>query len=370
MAQIALPFRIALVAVLVIGALWATVLRPKGADTTPAPEPTAPGVAGLTRAVDKANGAAATSDAANARIDAASGGQDAASTGGTAAPRTAAPAAPAVPAAAGDAKALAGVAAGDPSAPLVRALGDGKVAVLLFAGRRAADDRAARRAVRGVRTRHRAVVVKVVAPRAVGKYEAITRGAKVSQFPTLLVIGPDKVAKPITGFTTGGEVDQAVADAVVAARPLRRMVVAGDSAARQARRTCPAGAAGSACRTYFAQANRSCVAGAQTVIEAVADARGSGAAPQAIVSQFLAGATTSAGQFAALQPPAAQAAGHERAAALMQADLERTRRLMNSALKAPDPVGVIVAGARRHERSAAGKRASATMRRLGYAACA
>jgi hypothetical protein len=47
-AQIALPLRIALVALLVVAALWFTVLKPKPADTaSTAPPPQAPGVAGL-----------------------------------------------------------------------------------------------------------------------------------------------------------------------------------------------------------------------------------------------------------------------------------------------------------------------------------
>jgi len=216
MAQIALPFRIALVAVLVLGALWATVLRPKGDDTAavPAPASTAPGVDGLTNAVDKAKGAAATSDAANARLDAATGGPHAAATSSGRA------AAPAAGRAAAKAKgsSVEGVDAGDPSAPLVRALVEGKVVVLLFAGDRAVDDRAARRAVRAVGRRDGDVLVKLAPPRSVGRYEAITRGVKVGQFPTVLVIGPDKVARPITGFTTAGAVDQMVGDAVAKGR--------------------------------------------------------------------------------------------------------------------------------------------------------
>jgi hypothetical protein len=373
MAQIALPFRIALVAVLVIGALWVTVLRPKADDGEPAaaaPAPTAPGAAGLGRAIDKANGAAAASDAANARIQAATGGQAAAA--GNASKATPRAAAHSSGGARSGAKppSVDGVDAGDPSAPLVRALADGKVVVLLFAGSRAVDDRAARRAVRAVPRHRGAVVVKIAPPRAVGKYEAITRGAKVSQFPTVLVIGADKVARPIVGFTTGGEVDQAVSDAVAAARPARHLAVARAAATAHARRTCGAGSAGADCRTYFAQANDACVAMAVDAVDAAVNVAVAGGTPAAVLAQVQASVTQSVAQFAALTPPAAQVAGHKRATALLRADARKMDKLIAGARKAPDPAASLARGARRAQNSKAGKRAAATMRRLGYAACA
>ena len=57
MAQISPPFRILLVAVALLGAVWFVALRPKPEAGTDAPLPVAPGVAGLTRATDKAQGA-------------------------------------------------------------------------------------------------------------------------------------------------------------------------------------------------------------------------------------------------------------------------------------------------------------------------
>ncbi|MCW3016516.1 MAG: hypothetical protein JWO02_3608, partial [Solirubrobacterales bacterium] len=65
MDQLSLPYRIALVAFLVAAALYFVVLRPKdepapSATPAAAPAATAPGVKGLTTAVDKAKGAVAT----------------------------------------------------------------------------------------------------------------------------------------------------------------------------------------------------------------------------------------------------------------------------------------------------------------------
>lgn len=316
MAQIALPFRIALVAVLVAGALWATVLRPKGADTASTPPPTAPGVAGLARAVDKANGAVAVSAAANAKVDAATGGQDATA----ASPAPGAQSAPAHTAAAPKPTALpvAGVAAGDPSVPLVRALGQAKVVVLLFAGTRAADDRAARQAMRGVSRHGGTVMVKVAAPRLVGDYEAITRGVNVNQFPTVLVIGPDKVAKPIVGFTTAGEVDQLVSDAVAAAQPARRIDARQTAAERRARSICSSVGDRSACTTFLVAANQSCTTAQLQTLAGDATGRTTGETPAARKARHRANVIRMAGALAAMQPPASLRTPHTSAVALMR----------------------------------------------------
>jgi hypothetical protein len=210
-AQISLPLRIALVAVLAVGALWMTVLKPK-TPADDAPLPTAPGVTGLANDVSAAKGAVDKSNAANAKTQAA--------TGGVAGPATSSPSAVkgAHDAAAGEPVKPAGAAAPDRSAPLIRALDRRKAVVLLFWSRRGADDRAVRRAVRGLPTRHGRVVVKVAPISHVGRYTAITSGAEILQSPTTLVIGPDRTARPIVGLTTTGEVDQAVADALRAAK--------------------------------------------------------------------------------------------------------------------------------------------------------
>ncbi|MGZ6695375.1 MAG: hypothetical protein ACXVFL_06975 [Solirubrobacteraceae bacterium] len=238
MEQISLPYRIALGALLVVAALWFTVLKPgNGTGSTPAPT-TAPGAAGLGRAVSKAKGAVATSQASAARSEAAAGQARAAGPGKTAtkvAPRTAgqtkktaitsATATPAqtlkhvrptktVPGAATKPSPSLIKADGgkDPSAPLVADLNRGRTLVLLFWNKKGSDDQAVRAALKGVGSHHGKVVVKAIPSKDVGNYEAITRGAQVLQSPTVLVIGKDKKAHAIVGFTYTGEIDQLVGD--------------------------------------------------------------------------------------------------------------------------------------------------------------
>jgi hypothetical protein len=218
--QLALPYRIALVALLAFAGLWFVALRPKSnsGSSTPAAQsqPVAPGVKGLTNAIAKAHNASAQSDAANARIQAATGGTAAASAPATAAPATsAAPSKPASSAPA--APALGGVVSGDLSAPLIAALGKDKTVVLVFAGS-GADDRSVVRAAHQLSRHHGRVVVKVAPIAQVGRYAAITRGAQVGGAPTTLVIGPNRAAQAIVGFTGVAEIQQAVGDALAWAK--------------------------------------------------------------------------------------------------------------------------------------------------------
>jgi hypothetical protein len=224
--QISPPFRIALVALLAACALWFTVLKPKdpGTDTV-ASDPTAPGVTGLGNDVKAAKDAAATSDAANAKVQAATGGTTAPETTTKSTTATGAHAAVAGKTAGAAPKATAKpkakAATGDASAPLLRALDRKHAVVLVFWNRRGSDDRAVRRAVAQVDRHHGKVVVKAAPITAVGRYQAITRGALVLQSPTVLVIGPDRKARAIVGFTTTGELDQAVGDTLAAAKPAK-----------------------------------------------------------------------------------------------------------------------------------------------------
>jgi hypothetical protein len=208
--QISPPFRIAIAAMLAVCALWFTVLKPKDpAAGTNAPAPTAPGATGLGKDVSAAKGAAAASDAANANVQAATGGTSASkSTTTGAAKKAAATVKP---------KAKPG-ATGDASAPLLDALDARRAVVLVFWNRRGSEDRAVRRAVAAVDRHHGKVVVKAAPIATVGRFEAITRGVQVLQSPTVLVIGPDRTARAIVGFTTTGELDGAVGATLAAAK--------------------------------------------------------------------------------------------------------------------------------------------------------
>jgi hypothetical protein len=238
--------QIALVAVVLLAGMWFTVLKPKPADetsVTPAaqtPTPTAttadkvaPGVKGLTSAVDKAKAASATSDAANAKVQAATG--EAAKPAATsAAPKaaakpavtktaTATPAAKAVTkakatATAAPAKAKAPAVAAkkapvDPSDRLLAVLGKGKTLVILFEGK-GADDKVARRAVHLTAKNDPKHVVSAYVPIGdVGDYEKITSDVDVFASPTILIIGTDRKATVLTGYVDPESVRQAVGDA-------------------------------------------------------------------------------------------------------------------------------------------------------------
>jgi hypothetical protein len=235
--QVSRPMQIALVAVVLLAGMWFTVLKPKpdtGSDAAPvASQPVAPGVKGLANAVGKAKGAAAASDAANAKVQAATGGS----------PATAAAAKPAVkakaktiaapaakPAAAKHTAAKSTVKAkaakpaaakpgakaatpADPSSRLLPFLDKGKTLVVLFYGA-GAIDRAARKAVHLTAKADPKHVVSAYVPIAdVGKYEAITSDVQVLTSPTVLVIGADRKATPLTGFFDAAVIRQTVGDA-------------------------------------------------------------------------------------------------------------------------------------------------------------
>jgi hypothetical protein len=209
--QLSLPYRIALIALLVVCALWLTVLKPK--DPAAEPPVAAPGTTGLADGVDAAKGAVAAGEASAAAKQQATGGADAASPAAKSTPVTSAGAKPA-----GANAALKAEAANDPSGPLLRALDRDRAVVLLFFNERGIEDKAVRRAVAGVDRRDGRVVVQAAPVSDVGRYQAITRGAQVLQAPTALVIAPARTAKPIVGYTTTAELDQAVGDALAAER--------------------------------------------------------------------------------------------------------------------------------------------------------
>jgi len=213
--QISPPFRIAILALLAVCAVWFTVLKPK-APAADAPLPKAPGVTGLANAASAAKGAAAASDAANAKVQAATGGTSAKTTTpttgahATATRKSRAATAPAAK------KPAPAVKTTDPSAPILSALDRHRAVVLLFWNSKASDDRAVRRAVAATARRHGKVVVKAVPVSQVARYGAITRGVQVLQSPTTLVIAPGDKARAIVGLTTKAEIDQAVGDALAA----------------------------------------------------------------------------------------------------------------------------------------------------------
>lgn len=213
MAQISLPFRIALIAVALLGAVWFVALRPKGDSAADAPLPAAPGITGLKSATGKAESAVKAAQASAERSEAAAKAAEAESTDPTpVTPAKAKSAEPTVTAASkpADAKERRASASRNPAAPLLAALDRGRVVVLLFRNR--SDDSAAvARMVRSIGAR-RKVVARVASIKDVGRYQTFTGTTQVSQAPTTIVIGPRRNAQVIVGFTSIGEIAQAVAD--------------------------------------------------------------------------------------------------------------------------------------------------------------
>ena len=213
MDQVSKPVLIVLAAVVVLAAAKFTVLRPKSdSGSTPAAA-TAPGQTGLQSAVDKANRAVGTNNAAVKRHEQAA----AAASGDSTAGATAKPTTPAKAKATAAPKAkptppLPKLEPGDRSGPILRDLADGRVVVALFYDPHASDDNAALRAVRAADRRNGKVIVHSIPVNDVGDYNALTTGVQVLEAPTVLVIGPDHKARTIVGYTEVKEIDQTVFD--------------------------------------------------------------------------------------------------------------------------------------------------------------
>jgi hypothetical protein len=82
--------------------------------------------------------------------------------------------------------------------------------VLLFRNG-SADSAAVAAMVRDV-GRRKTVVARVASIKDVGKYETFTAKTTIAQAPTTMVIGPKRTVKLIVGFTSPGEIGQAVGD--------------------------------------------------------------------------------------------------------------------------------------------------------------
>ena len=207
MQQISPPIRIALAAIVLLGAVWFVALRPKDSSDEPKAV-TPPGVQGLANSVAKARGAKEAAEASNARTESAVAGADdsSAATSGTKAGSTTAK---------GAAKSVdLGISTAEVSGPsrrLVAALADGKAVVLLFSNK-SADSAHVVRVVQGVFKRDGRVVVQVANIQDVADYSVFTNKTSVSQAPTTFIIGPTRRAKVIAGYTSTGEVDQAIGD--------------------------------------------------------------------------------------------------------------------------------------------------------------
>jgi hypothetical protein len=274
--QLSRPYQIALGVIALLAAAWFLALKPKDAVSEPPTVPV-PGMTGLGGAVDGAQGAATAADASAAAAAAAA----ASASGEVPAPPAGAPAAvppagasstPAVRAAAADAEA----ARRDPSRKVLRWLDRGNVAVVVFSSPRAAEDKAVRRALKGLDRRGGKLRIFLADIADVGSYEAITRGVAVLQAPTTLIISPDRRARVLVGYVSRPEVQQ-VADDAIDAADVDLPAAVRTQARRAALRLCAAGAEAKTCRTHLTAVNKACAAGRASAdltqaVELVADA--------------------------------------------------------------------------------------------------
>ena len=222
MSQISPPLRILLIGSVVFLAAWFAFLRPGGgsdtasapapaATTVPAKDPNAATSSAPGAAVQSAAKAAATTEAAQAAASGESApATSAPSTAGTTA---AAPSAPAPKAGTSSAK-KADVANASLPLSVAKAMASKKVMVLLFWNPKAADDKAVRRAVKGLGSHKGKVAVHVANVKDVARYAPITRGVDVQQAPSVVVVDRKLQAELLTGYVDRQTIQQSVSDAL------------------------------------------------------------------------------------------------------------------------------------------------------------
>ena len=221
MSQISPPIRILLVSAVALLAAWMLFLRPKDAAGPPAaatpttaqqrPVDAGGQTAGSMpgKAVEKANNAAAASEANSAKVAGATGEETPAGTTATAKTTTA-------PATGGTAAKPTDDVATQGGLPVrvLHALADRKVVVLLFWSPKAAEDKAVRKALTGIDRHHNKVLAHATNVKRISDYAQITRGADVEQSPTIVVVDRDRKVETLVGFVDRTTINQAVTDAL------------------------------------------------------------------------------------------------------------------------------------------------------------
>lgn len=287
MAQLSRPFQIALAALGLLVAVWFLALHghststsgsgsppaaatpgpsakaqaEKGAASSPEYHGSVPGLSGLTRAIDKAHGAVATSQqnakqleekaaqASSATASAAStatGGTSAASATSKSAPSSArAPALHTRPTTVhtGATTVHTGASTVDrdvttvhkgastvhkgagskgtshlpgvqgPQLAIEAELKQGKIVLLLFWNPKGAEDGAVRNEVRALAAHGKKIAVHEALASQVATFGSITRGVQVEQTPTILIINNRNRATTLTGLTDAFSLEQAIAEA-------------------------------------------------------------------------------------------------------------------------------------------------------------
>ena len=191
--------RIALAASLAFAALWFVALKPKPVDV----DGPLPSAAPVERKAEPAKKAEASTPAKADKV-------------AKSEPTAAAKAEPAVKAepAARTAPKLTG------SKAVMADVEAGRTVVLLFyhPSLDSADDVAVRQAVQAVDRRGGKVRVHTASLGKLGQYEAITKAAKITSTPTVLVIDTKAQARKLEGLTVTREIDAAVGRALKSAK--------------------------------------------------------------------------------------------------------------------------------------------------------
>jgi hypothetical protein len=244
MTQLSRPYQIALVALALLVLVWFAALhgrRPSsggGSGSSPAVSsapatpsaaaeakaaaaPThvyhgaAPGVEGLTRAIDKAHGAVAQSQREAHRVEASepSSASTAASATHAASPAAVHPAATTPHAHTAPPAAKHAAAAPGAQVAVERELHQGKTVLILFWNRHGSDDVAVHNALPAVQhALGGRVAVHYASAGQVGTFGTVTHAVQVTQTPTLLIVNPHGQTTVLTGLSDAFAIKQAVSE--------------------------------------------------------------------------------------------------------------------------------------------------------------
>lgn len=255
MAQLSRPYQIGLGVILVLAAVWVALFQghapnsspsqapaPVASTATPAAAakaspskvaanhsgstsgPSAPGVAGLTRAIDKARGAVSISEK-NAKQLQEKSAQASSPTTTSTTPATTAPAqatapvktAPTATPAAPKTPAAPSVASRVKSPSRERAveaeLAKGKIALILFWDPKGADDAIVHRALHQLNTKSLDISINEAPAHDIAAFGTITRGIQVYGTPTLLIVNRKGQTITLTGSEDSFAIAQAISEA-------------------------------------------------------------------------------------------------------------------------------------------------------------
>ena len=225
MSQISPPIRILLVCLVAFMAAWMLFLRPKDDAGAPAPSTPAPTASSRPvdaggdkassfagKAVEKANEATAAQDAQAEQL-AGGAGETAAQPAATA-PSTSSSTATAENGTQPGAVSKADAKASGLPLRVLHALGNKKVVALLFWSPKSPEDRDVRKALNHIDRHHGKVLAEAAHIKRIAKFQQITRGADVTQSPTVVIIDRNRKVETLVGYVDKLTIDQAVTDAL------------------------------------------------------------------------------------------------------------------------------------------------------------